>query len=61
MNEELLQALEEAHANGYDLNWAKKFAIDNNGADLIPQIEDFYKKKKDLAPRLVHQFQAIYL
>jgi hypothetical protein len=46
MNEELLQALEEAHANGYDLNWAKKFAIDNNGADLIPQIEDFYKKKK---------------
>jgi hypothetical protein len=46
MNDELLQALENAYANGYDLNWAKQFAANNGAGDLVPQIEEFYKKKK---------------
>lgn len=48
MNDELLQALENAYANGYDLNWAKQFAANNGAGDLVPQIEEFYKKKKGL-------------
>ena len=61
MNDELLQALENAYANGYDLNWAKQFAANNGAGDLVPQIEEFYKKKKDLVPNLGHPFQAVYL
>jgi hypothetical protein len=48
MNEELLQALEGAYAKGYDINWAKQFATNNGAGDLIPEIEEFYKKKKGL-------------